>query len=511
MMLTQAVRRAAAVRPHGMALADTDAGERRSWRQTAERIASLAAALRALGAGPGVQVATMAHNSPRHFETLLAAWWAGATLVPLNTRLAFDEIRYILAHSESRLLVTDDVFATTAARAREEVGGLGATLVLDDTRYVRACGTAPMTDACGGLETLAGIFYTGGTTGRPKGVALTHANFAFAALNMQRDLVLGPEAVYLHAAPLFHLADFGIGLGATLGAGGHSFLAQFSTPRFYERLARDDVTHLQLVPTMLATVLDAPERDDRLLARIRSVSYGAAPVSPALLARLLEAFPQARIQQFYGMTESCGASVMLAPERHVLAGELAGKLGTVGQPTAGFELRIADPATDRPVPAGEVGEIQVRGAAVMRGYWRDPDQSHQALAHGWLHSGDAGRLDDEGFLTVVDRLKDMIISGGENIYCAEVENALSTHPGVAACAVLGLPDAHWGERVHAVVVPRDGFALDAADLDAHCRTLIAGYKIPRSYDIRPAALPLSAVGKVQKNVLRAQWLARKNP
>jgi long-chain acyl-CoA synthetase len=328
---------------------------------------------------------------------------------------------------------------------------------------------------------------------------------------MQRDLRHGPDTVYLHAAPLFHLADFGIGLGVTLGAGGHSFLAQFSTARFYERLASDGVTHLQLVPTMLAAVLDAPERNDRLLEQVRSVSYGAAPVSPALLARLLQAFPGARIQQFYGMTESCGASVMLSSDHHVLDGPCAGKLGTVGQVTAGFELRVADPATNRLLPPGEVGEIQVRGAAVMRGYWREPGKTAEALAGGWLHSGDAGRLDQDGFLQVVDRLKDMIISGGENIYCAEVENVLAAHPAVASCAVIGLPDAHWGERVHAVVVPREGQAIDAAELDAHCRAHIAGYKVPRSYDIRPTPLPLSAVGKVQKNLLREQWLVQGKP
>ncbi|WP_295526821.1 AMP-binding protein [uncultured Pseudacidovorax sp.] len=509
MMLTQAVRRAASIRPQGLAMAGD--GERRDWQETAHRIAALAGALRALGAQPGVQVATLAHNSPRYFELMLAVWWAGATLVPLNTRLAFEELRFILAHSEARLLVVDESFADVARRVeQQQPGDLRATLVLDDDRYAQACAQPPIEDACGELETLAGIFYTGGTTGRPKGVELTHRNFAFAALNMQRDLLLDQSAVYLHAAPLFHLADFGIGLGTTLGAGGHSFLAQFSTRGFYERLARDGVTHLQLVPTMLATVLDAPERDNRLLAQVRSVSYGAAPVSQPLLARLLDAFPHARIQQFYGMTESCGASVMLPPDRHVLDGALAGKLGTVGQPTAGFELRIADPATDRPLPTGEVGEVQVRGAAVMRGYWRETDKSREALAGGWLHSGDAGRLDAHGFLTIVDRLKDMIISGGENIYCAEVENALAAHPDVAACAVLGLPDAHWGERVHAVVVARGGAVLDKASLDVHCRARIAGYKVPRSYDLRTAGLPLSAVGKVQKNVLRAQWLAQEN-
>lgn len=506
MSLTGALRRAALIQPRGLAIATGT--DRRDWRDVAQRVSALAGALRDEGLRPGQQVATLALNAPRYFELMLAVWWAGGVLVPLNTRLAPKELRFILGHSESALLATDTALEPLGREAATTLEGLRARIVLDDERYAAMIAHAPMADARRPLDSLAGIFYTGGTTGLPKGVELTHQNFAFAATCMQRDLRHDAETVYLHAAPLFHLADFGIGLGVTLGAGTHSFMSQFTPEGFYARLREDGVTHIQLVPTMLAAVLDAPQRDDQLLAQIRSIAYGAAPVPQSLRQRLFEAFPNARIQQFYGMTECCGASVMLPAERHVLTGPMAGKLHATGQPIAGFEVRIARSDLG-PCDPNETGEVQMRGPAVMRGYWKDPDRTHETLADGWLRSGDAGYMDDEGFIHVVDRLKDMIISGGENIYCAEVENAVTSHPGVLACAVLGLPDERWGERVHAVVVPQSGVALDSEQLDLHCRAVIAGYKVPRSYDIRSEPLPLSGVGKVQKIKLREAWLAKK--
>jgi len=506
MMMTSALRRAALVCPQGLAIAS--GGERRTWSQTVDRIARLAGALQEMGVRSGSHVATLALNSPRYFELLLSVWWTGGVVVPLNTRLAWDEIRFILRHSDASLLLSDEHFRSASDHARAEASLAGLRVaVMDDPTYERMLLSPPAADACRALDELAGIFYTGGTTGRPKGVELTHENFAFAAMNMQRDLRHDERTVYLHAAPLFHLADFGIGLGTTLGAGAHSFIAQFSTSVFFERLRTDGVTHLQLVPTMLSMVLDAAERDNSLLAQIRPISYGAAPISQPLLERLLAAFPNARIQQFYGMTECCGACVMLPDDCHSLTAKPQ-RILAAGQPIVGFEVRIADVGGDQSLPSGGVGEIQMRGPAVMRGYWKDPERTAETLQGGWLRSGDGGRMDEDGFFYVVDRLKDMVISGGENIYCAEVESALATHPGVAACAVIGLPDDHWGERVHAVVVMQEEQVVEQASLDRHIRGLIAGYKVPRSYDLRYTPLPLSAVGKVQKNVLRDQHLSR---
>lgn len=500
MSLMSVLRANAERRPHGRAILDGD--ESRSWRETSRRIAALAAALRSRGLAPGEHVTTLSLNSARYFELLLAVWWAGGVLVPLNTRLAYEELRFILDHSEARFLVTDETFAAVGVRAREEFPTLRDAFVLDDAQY----GAMIRHTEIGAHETepdaLAGIFYTGGTTGLPKGVQLTHGNFAVAAANMRRDLALDGNTVYLHATPLFHLADFGIGLGVTLGGGCHAFMARFSPEGVYRHLRSNRVTHLSLVPTMLAAILDTGARGDARLEQIERICYGAAPIAAPLLERVLAAFPKARIHQFYGMTECCGACVMLPPERHVLAGPLAGKLGAAGRATDGFELRIGDEA-GAPLPAGEVGEIQIRGPAVMSGYWRDEAETAKAFAGDWLRSGDGGFLDPDGFLHVVDRLKDMVISGGENIYCAEVENAIASHPAVETCAVIGLPDDNWGERLHAVVVARPGTAPSGAELEEHCRTRLAGYKVPKSYEFM-AELPLSGVGKVQKNVLRNQ-------
>jgi acyl-CoA synthetase (AMP-forming)/AMP-acid ligase II len=507
MTIIAAIRSAASSSRNGLAI--VHGADRRTWKTFAHDVAATAGALRSAGLRPGEHVATLALNSPRYLEVLMAVWWAGGVIVPLNTRLAYAEQRFILEHSDSKLLVADVHFWDTTARARNDLACLDRVMVLDDDTRAAMLAHPTIDDQDPPLESLAGIFYTGGTTGLPKGVELTHGNFLCAAADMMRDTSSGPDCVYLHAAPLFHVGDFGTGLGVTLGAGGHSFIAQFSAREFYQRLREDRVTHLQFGPTILAMIIDAPERDDRLLSQIKSVSYGTAPITQTLLARLLQAFPNARVQQFYGMTEYCGASTLLPPDRHVLDGPNAGKLLSAGRALPGFEVRITDNAL-QPCPLGVTGEIQMRGPGVTRGYWKDPAKTAETLLPGgWLRSGDAGYMDEDGFVYVVDRLKDMIISGGENIYCGEVENALTGYPGVEACAVIGVPDALWGERVHAVVIPKAGAQLVASDLDAHCRARIAGYKVPRSYDIRAEPLPLSGVGKVQKNRLRDEWLAKR--
>jgi len=504
MMSTAALRRAASINPHGLAISSGD--ERRTWPEVLQRVASMAGALRSAGLKPGDRIATLAKNSPRYFELLMAAWWAGGVIVPLNTRLAFPELHYIVEHSESVLFFGDEGFKEIGERIASKKSGATSFVCFDDTRYSAMIAHSVIDDASGDLDSLAGICYTGGTTGMPKGVELTHLNFGFSAMSIMREIGHEPETVYLHSAPMFHLADLANGLAVTLGAGTHSFTDQFTAELFYRRLREEGVTHIQLVPTMAAMVLDAPERDDQLLRQIRSIAYGAAPISEALLTRMVRAFPNARLNQFYGMTEACGATSTLGPDRHVLSGPKAGKLGSAGQVMPGFEIRVVD-ADTRPCSTGVPGEIQMRGPAIMRGYWREPEKTAKTLVDGWLCSGDAGYFDSDGFLYVVDRIKDMIISGGENIYCAEVENALASHPKVDSCAVFGLPDERWGDRVHAVVVPKRGSTLNTSELDTYCRELIAGYKVPRSYDIRSEPLPLSGVGKVQKTQLRAEKLA----
>jgi acyl-CoA synthetase (AMP-forming)/AMP-acid ligase II len=456
MMSTAALRRAAGICPNGLAISSGEA--RRSWSEVLRRVSAIAGALVSMGLRPGDRVATLSRNSPRYFELLMGIWWAGGVIVPLNTRLAHPELRYIVEHSESLLFFGDEAFKEIGERIAGDLKSATKFICLDEARYTEIIAHPRIEDTCRELQALAGICYTGGTTGLPKGVELTHLNFSFSAMGVLRELALDTDTVYLHSAPMFHLADLACGFAVTLGGGTHSFIDQFSPELFYRRLREEGVTHIQFVPTMAAMILDAPERDDRLLSQIRSIAYGAAPISQALLARMVQAFPNARFTQFYGMTECCGGSSTLVPERHVLTGPKAGKLASAGQVMPGFEIRIVDSGLRQCAP-GETGEIQMRGPAVMRGYWKEPEKTAKTIVDGWLCSGDAGYLDEEGFLYVVDRIKDMIISGGENIYCVEVENALASNSKVASCAVFGLPDERWGDRVHAVVVPKAGTTL----------------------------------------------------
>jgi acyl-CoA synthetase (AMP-forming)/AMP-acid ligase II len=333
-------------------------------------------------------------------------------------------------------------------------------------------------------------------------------NFLSQAAAMQSSLELRADSIYLHATPLFHLADCGIGHAVTFAAGAHSFLAQFDASTCLTKILQDGVTEINLVPTMLATLLDAAEGEPGniapALAAVRTVAYGGAPIPAPLLHRLLARLPNAKFRQFYGMTETCGACTSLPPEFHV-PGVDAARLRSVGQAMPFAEIKIIAPDGGER-PRGEAGEVAIRGPQTMRGYWNDPDATSHALRGGWIHSGDVGVMDANGFVTIIERLKDMIISGGENIYSAEVEQVIAAHPSVVACAVIGLSDRRWGERVHAVVVRRSHVESGELrrDLEARCRDLIAGYKCPKSWDIRTEPLPLSSLGKVNKAKLREE-------
>ncbi len=269
-------------------------------------------------------------------------------------------------------------------------------------------------------------------------------------------------------------------------------------------LARERAQHLALVPSMLLALVDHPDFATTDTSSLRRINYGAAPVTPALLARLRSLLPHVELVQAFGQTEMSPVVSILPPACH-RGEDPHGRLGTVGQAVAGTELRIID-GDGKELPRGTVGEIAARGPGTMLGYWNKPEQTAATLVDGWVRMGDAGFLDADGYLHLVDRVKDMIISGGENVYSIEVERALASHPAVSACAVIGVPDAQWGERVHAVVVPREGMTPTLEELRDHCRAVIAGYKCPRSLDLT-AALPLSAAGKVLKTELRRPYWA----
>jgi acyl-CoA synthetase (AMP-forming)/AMP-acid ligase II len=502
MNLTQSLHRAVQQDASGVA---TIFGDRvRTWAESADRIARLAAGLQSLGIGPGDRVGILSLNSDRYHEVLFATWWAGGVVNPINVRWSPAEIAYSLEDSGTSLLLVDDTFLPLVTPVREAAPVVTTIVHAGDGEapegtigYESLLDSAPLEDVRRGGDDLAGIFYTGGTTGFPKGVMLSHDNLIVSALGScaTGDFVV-PGGRLLHAAPMFHLADLAAWMGRNLVGGSHVIVPMFTPDGVIQAIEEHRPTDALLVPTMLQLLVDAPEIKETDLSSMRKVLYGASPISEALLERVGRAFPDAALTQAYGMTELSPVATMLSPEAHldpVLR-------RSAGRAVPHAEVRIVD-SDDQEVPRGEVGEIVVRGGHVMLGYWSKPEETAAAVIDGWMHTGDGGRMDENGYVFVVDRIKDMIVTGGENVYSAEVENAICLHPAVATCAVIGVPDDEWGERVHAIVVLQPGSSIDIDQLRTHVKTLIAGYKAPRSLEVTDA-LPMSGAGKVLKRELR---------
>lgn len=514
MYMTQSLHRA--VQQHPDRIAVRFGARQRTFRQLGERVARLAGALQALGMARGERVAMLALNSDRYLEYQMAVPWGGGVINPCNTRWSAAEILYSLEDSGSTILLVDEAFLPLVRQFRADSSTLRAVIYcgegeppagMHDYEALLA-GSAPVADALRRGEDLAGIFYTGGTTGFPKGVMLSHNNLCSSGLSLLAEGIAAPGATYLHAAPMFHLADMGIAMSHWIQGNTHAVIPSFSPVLVLDAIERHSANQMLLVPTMIQMLLDHLDQNSGCdLSSLRSLVYGAAPISEALLERAIAALPQAEIMQAYGMTELSPVATINPAASHAAAGRRLGRHRSAGRPTSAVELRIVD-LDGNELRRGQVGEVVVRGPNVMQGYWHKPEQTAAAIRDGWMHTGDGAYMDQDGYVYIVDRLKDMIISGGENIYSAEVENALASHPAVAACAVLGIPSTEWGETVHAVVVGRAGMNVAAAELVAHCKGLIAGYKCPRSVALVDA-LPLSGAGKVLKTKLREQfWQGR---
>ena len=480
---------------------------RRSYGELLDRVPRFAAGLHKLGVKPGDRIALIALNSDRYYEAYYACLWAGCSVVPGNTRWAAAEHGYAMKDSEPALVLSDRTFGQLSAGLAAEAG-IGHVIIDDDDGGTGApamdaliAGSEPIADHAGSNDAMAGIFYTGGTTGWPKGVMLSHggliANFALTALITPYP----QETVFLHSPPMFHMADAAVIFGLTPLAATHVIVPGFDPAGVVAAIQSERVNALVLVPTMLNMLglhLAANPAD---LGVVQRVVYGASAISEATLKRALSDFPNAKFSQAYGQTELSPVATILEPRFHGEAGAKAGLLRSAGRAIPYTELRVVD-ADKKPVPQGEVGEVAVKGPNTMLGYWKKPEVTAATLVDGWVHTGDAGYLNAEGFLFLVDRVKDMIVSGGENVYSAEVENALHQHAAVAECAVIGVPDETWGERVHAVVRLKPGQAVDETALTTHCTALIATYKRPRSYEFRVEPLPLSGAGKILKTELR---------
>ena len=510
MRLIQGLNRAVTMNAAGTATIFRD--RRHSWAEVAERIARLAGGLSALGIGRGDRVAILALNSDRYWEAMYAIPGLGAIMVPLNTRLAPPEIAFMLADSGARAMIVDDNFVAIPGQLAGQAPDLAHVIHLGEgatpagmIAWEALQATPPEGFGDAGDNDVAGIFYTGGTTGRSKGVMLTHRNLVANAAMVIPAWDYRVDTVYIHCGPMFHLADAASSFAITIVAGTHVFIPRFDPADLLGEIQRNRVTNCLLVPTMANATANHPDIARYDISSLRLIPYGASPMPDAVLQKARQTMPGIRFLHVYGMTE---ASPIVTSMDRTLPEPEGQRAQSCGRPALLVDVRIADEA-DREVPRGTVGEVQVRGPNIMAGYWNLPDVTATALRGGWYHSGDGGWMDEDGYVHIVDRFKDMIISGGENIYSAEVESAASTLDGVAEVAVIGIPDDTWGEAVHAIVVPRPGRDITAEAVIAHCRTLIAGYKCPRSVEIRAESLPLSGAGKVLKTALREPfWRGR---
>jgi acyl-CoA synthetase (AMP-forming)/AMP-acid ligase II len=485
-------------------------GERRlSYSELAVRVAQLGGGLAQLGAQRGDVVGVLMLNSLEHLECWLGIPGCGAVLNDLNYRLAPAELAFVLDDCEASALIVDDQFldlgrdlASRCKQIRHLVHTGGAE---DTTSYAELLSADPVASQ-GMARDLAGIFYTGGTTGLPKGAMLTHANLLANARHALIGIGYGEDDRYLHAAPMFHLADGCSTYALTWVGGTHVTVPAFEPRAVARAIEAEGVTAVTLVPTMVNLLINDPAIGGHDLSSLRRLFYGGSPM-PVEVARRAAEVLGCDLIQAYGMTEAAPLVTLCHNDPRGLKGEEphATRLGSAGVPIAGVRAEVRRENGER-AAVGEVGEVWVRGPNVMVGYWRRAQETAAALSEdGWYRSGDAAYVDEDGYLYIVDRVKDMIISGGENVYCVEVENALFQHPAVLEATVFGVPDERWGERVHAVIVSRPDTDPNGEDLIEHCRELIAGYKLPRSIEMRSEVLPKSGAGKVLKRQLREPY------
>ncbi|HYM47921.1 MAG TPA: long-chain fatty acid--CoA ligase [Burkholderiaceae bacterium] len=487
--------------PRAVAVIERDLIEL-SYEQLADRSLRLASALIALGAGPGARVGLLAHNCAAYVELLYACWAAGACAVPINVRLHAREVAFILDDADVRVVFVTDGIDTVAIEAARS----GATHFIDvDTpEYRKLLNSEPLLPAPDSPQAPAWLFYTSGTTGRPKGVVLTHGNLLAMALNYLADVDHATVGDHLlHAAPMSHgsglytIPNVAVGATQLIPA-----TRAFDVAEIEHIIAYTPKVKFFAAPTMVMRLVDA-WRGEREPTHLKSIIYGGGPMYVADCLRALECFGP-RLVQIYGQGEAPMTITVLPAADHVddHDGRRLDRLGSVGRAQAGVEVAALD-SSDQPVAVGEVGEVCVRGDVVMAGYLNDSDATAAALAHGWLHTGDLGHFDDHGYLTLVDRSKDLIISGGSNIYPREVEEVLLKHPAVKEAAVIGERDDKWGESVVAVLVRREGHGPDEQELDLFCLEHIARFKRPKRY-VFVDQLPRNATGKVLKRELRAQ-------
>ncbi|MGH6611721.1 MAG: AMP-binding protein [Burkholderiaceae bacterium] len=473
-----------------------------SYKQLADRALRLASALRAIGVQPGAHVALLLHNCSAYVELLYACWAAGACAVPINVRLHAKEVAFIFDDADVKVaFVTDDIDTAAIDAARSSVTRF---VEVESAEYAKLLHSEPLTSPHNEANDAAWLFYTSGTTGQPKGVVLTHRNLMAMALNYLADVDHAAVGDHLlHAAPMSH--GSGIYIVPNIAAGSTQLIPAshgFDIDEIAHVIAYTPNVKFFAAPTMVMRLVDG-WRSEREPANLKSIIYGGAPMYVADCLRALACFGP-RLVQIYGQGEAPMTITVLPAADHIddHDGRRLERLGSVGRAQTGVEVAVLDDA-DRAVAVGEMGEVCVRSDVVMAGYLNNPEATSVTLANGWLHTGDVGRFDEHGYLTLVDRSKDLIISGGSNIYPREVEEVLLRHPAVKEVAVIGQRDPQWGESVVAVLATRDGESATPEQLDAFCLEHIARFKRPKRY-VFVSELQKNAAGKVLKRELRAQ-------
>lgn len=509
-MLTLSNLLRATAQTHGHRIAIHQHEFQWTWREYFARVQRTAGALRALGLMPGQRFGVLGRNSVAQAELLLAGYWAGVVPVPLNFRLAPIEIQQMVQDAGCEILFVDNAFEhllDDPALARWKARAIGVPLDGPSTlrtldALIDAAAALPAHEVHEDDEAL--ILFTGGTTGRSKGVSLSHRNIVSNALQLSRVMAVSEDDVYLHVSPMFHSTDLKATVVSLFG-GGHTYLSHFAVDDVLRAVEKHRVSILSIVPAMVVRVLKEGHFDAHDLRSLRLISCGTSPIDAGVLREALQVFDGVGFHQCYGLTETSPLLAILDERAHQRAlTDRPALLHATGRPLPGVDLRFLDDAGCEQ-PPGEPGEIVVRGPQVSRGYINADASNADAFRDGWFHTGDVGRIDDEGYLHVLGRIKDMVVTGGENVYTREVERVLEQHPGVREVAVVGVPDAQYGEALLAAIVPAEP-APTPEELIAFCRHQLGGYKIPRRYEFMPQ-LPRTAVGKVRKQLISAAYQA----
>jgi long-chain acyl-CoA synthetase len=467
-------------------------GQVLTFQELHTRVEGIAGTLTSHGFRDGDRLALLLPNGPDYIEVMYACSMLGVIAVPLNTRLSTAEIDRVLEDARPRGIVRHSSLAVPGVQ-------LSWQQVIDEEPI-------PIHDSFVGKafydpEAVLGLIYTSGTTGQPKGVMVTHGNILADVHNFNYWMRYTERGTYLHAAPIFHIADFPSIFAAPAFGARQITIPKFSAQTFCETVERERVTHTVLVPTMINLLTQFPGAGKYDLSSLQVLAYGGSPMAPDLVHRTRDLLPNVKLIQVYGLSET-GFLTGLQDQEHT-----EDKLMSCGRPCPGVDLQVTD-TSGKQVDPGQAGELIVRGANVMRGYWNNPEETARAFRDGFFRTGDIGRQDAAGYFYIMDRLKDMIVTGGENVYSGEVEAVIYGHPAVLEAAVFGVPDPQWGELVMAYVVLKANETLTAEELVAFCRRSLASYKLPRRIEFSGTELPKSSSGKVLKKTLRERFWTR---